>query len=315
MTKKKVFIIGEINVDLIMTGENVDPQWNQEKLVDSFDLVLGSSSCITAAGLAGLGMDVYFVGLVGDDVFGHFCVEELKKKGINTSYVKLVPHIQTGVTLSLSTSKDRALLTYMGTISELGPEDIPGEIYDLADHIHFGSYFLQTNMKKHWKDVLLQARSKNVTTSFDTGWDPNEEWDRDKILSLMEDVTLFIPSEVEINNIFDLNDVSHVEGILPEKHENVVVKLGAKGSMMIDELGKTTKASGYSITPVDTTGAGDSFNAGLIYGYLHGKKNTDLLEFANACGAMATLRIGGASTVPSVADVIAFQADNSIVNL
>ncbi|MBS4200821.1 carbohydrate kinase family protein [Bacillus sp. FJAT-49732] len=313
MTKKKIFIIGEINVDLIMTGENVEPQWNQEKLVDSFDLVLGSSSCITAAGLAGLGMDVYFVGLVGDDVFGHFCVEELNKKGINTTYVKLVPHIQTGVTLSLSTSKDRALLTYMGTISELGPEDIPEEIYDLADHIHFGSYFLQTNMKKHWKDVLIKARSQNVTTSFDTGWDPNEKWDRDVILSLMEDVSLFIPSEVEINNIFGLEDVSQVEGILPEQHENVVVKLGAKGSMMIDPQGNSTRASGYSITPIDTTGAGDSFNAGLIYGYLHGMKNNDLLVFANACGALATLRIGGASTVPSVEDVIAFQAGHKIM--
>ncbi|MCJ8007798.1 carbohydrate kinase family protein [Lederbergia wuyishanensis] len=314
MTKKKIFIIGEINVDLIMTGENVEPQWNQEKLVDSFDLVLGSSSCITAAGLAGLGMDVYFVGLVGDDVFGHFCVEELKKKGINTSYVKLVPHIQTGVTLSLSTSKDRALLTYMGTISELGPNDIPEEIYDLADHIHFGSYFLQTNMKQHWKDVLIKARSKNVTTSFDTGWDPNEKWDRDVILSLMEDVNLFIPSEVEINNIFELNDVSQVKEILPEKYENVIVKLGAKGSMMINAQGNTTRVSGYSIKPIDTTGAGDSFNAGLIYGYLHGLKNSELLEFANACGALATLRIGGASSVPSVADVIAFQTENKIVN-
>jgi len=314
MTKKKIFIIGEINVDLIMTGENVEPQWNQEKLVDSFDLVLGSSSCITAAGLAGLGMDVYFVGLVGDDVFGHFCVEELKKKGINTSYVKLVPYIQTGVTLSLSTSKDRALLTYMGTISELGPNDIPEEIYDLADHIHFGSYFLQTNMKQHWKDVLIKARSKKVTTSFDTGWDPNEKWDRDVILSLMEDVSLFIPSEVEINNIFELNDVSQVKKIFPEKYENVTVKLGAKGSMMINAQGNTTRVSGYSIKPIDTTGAGDSFNAGLIYGYLHGLKNSELLEFANACGALATLRIGGASSVPSVADVIAFQTENKIVN-
>lgn len=313
MTKKKVFVIGEINVDLIMTGENVEPQWNQEKLVDSFDLVLGSSSCITAAGLAGLGMDVYFVGMVGDDVFGHFCVEELKKKGINTSYVKFASHIQTGVTLSLSTSKDRALLTYMGTISELGPEDIPEEIFDQADHIHFGSYFLQTNMKQHWKDVLIKARSKNVTTSFDTGWDPNEKWDRDEILSLIEDVTLFIPSEVEILNIFELDDVSQVEEILPKKHENVVVKLGSKGSMMIDAHRNATKASGYKITPIDTTGAGDSFNAGLIYGFLHGMESTDLLEFANACGALATLRIGGASTVPSVADVMAFQADHKIV--
>ncbi len=307
LSNKKVFVIGELNVDLIMTGDNMVLKPNQEKLVDSFDMVLGSSSAITASGLAGLGLDVYFVGIVGDDMFGHFCIEELKKKGIHTKYVQIVPEIQTGVTVSLSTTEDRALLTYMGSISELNREHIPNEIFDLADHIHFGSFYLQTEMADHWKGLFENASKNKISTSFDTGWDPNENWQKDKIYSLLKYTTLFIPSEVELKHIFAINDINQLKDISFPKYGNVLVKLGEKGSMLIDQSGNEEKVSGYSVTPIDTTGAGDSFNAGAIYGYLNNLDHKELLKFANACGAIATQRIGGASTVPTVEDVQAFQ--------
>ena len=310
MVNKKVFVIGELNIDLIMKGDSIVPEFNQEKLMDSFDMVLGSSSAITASCLAGLGMDVYFVGIVGDDMFGHFCIEELNKKGINTNYVQIVPKIQTGVTVSLSTSKDRALLTFMGSISELSIEDVPSEIFNMADHIHFGSYFLQTKMIEHWKDLFVNAGRNNISTSFDTGWDPNENWERNEILALLQHTSLFIPSEIEIKNIFDLNDVNQIKNISLPKYGSVIVKLGEKGSILIDAQGNETKIEGYPITPIDTTGAGDSFNAGVIYGHLNGFDHKELLEFSNACGAIATLRIGGASSVPSVKDVRLFQENH-----
>jgi sugar/nucleoside kinase (ribokinase family) len=299
----KVFVIGELNVDLIMTGDQVVPEWNREKLVDSFDMVLGSSSAITASGLSGLGMDVYFVSVVGDDAFGHFCIQELQKKGIDTQYVKVDPALKTGVTLSLSTSKDRALLTYMGAISKVSPEILPKEIMQLATHIHFGSFYLQEDMMNHWHELFKTAKDYGISTSFDTGWDPNERWNKEKVLSLTEYTDLFLPSEEEIKHIIDRADLAQLTQLLPEKHGRVAVKLGSKGSLLIDEDGSEIMAPSFSITPIDTTGAGDSFNAGLIFGYLNGQDDKEMLQFANACGAIATLRIGGASSVPAVSDV------------
>lgn len=68
----KIVVVGELNVDVILAGTGVMPEWNREKLIDSFDVVLGSSSAITACALASLGAEVHFVSVVGEDDFGRF---------------------------------------------------------------------------------------------------------------------------------------------------------------------------------------------------------------------------------------------------
>ncbi len=94
---KRVFVLGELNVDLIFTGDDVTLEANREKLVDDFNQVLGSSSAITASVLAGLGYEVYFVGVVGKDPFGEFCIKELAAKGVRTDYVTVDSELKTGV--------------------------------------------------------------------------------------------------------------------------------------------------------------------------------------------------------------------------
>ena len=116
MNDKIVYVLGELNPDMIMTGKDLLPEFNREKLLDSCEIVLGSSSAITAANLAGLGLDVRFVSVVGDDPFGRFCLDELRRSGIDTRYVSVDPRWSTGVTLSFSTTSDRALMTHLGAI-------------------------------------------------------------------------------------------------------------------------------------------------------------------------------------------------------
>ncbi|MBS4197713.1 carbohydrate kinase family protein [Lederbergia citri] len=304
---RNIFILGEINADLIITGEDVTPELNREKLVDRFDQVLGSSSAITASCLAGMGYNVFFVGVVGNDPFGHFCLDQLQKNGVDTSYVTIADHLQTGVTVSLSTKDDRALLTYMGAISELTEENIPDDIYSKADHIHFGSFYLQEKMKKSWKTIFAKAKKHSISTSFDTGWDPHNSWDREVISEVIQLADYFIPSEDEILNIFNINGLDQIIDQLPELSGKVVVKRGKNGSIMIEESKDILEAPALKVNPIDTTGAGDSFNAGLIAGHLQNLKGIELLEMANASGALATQRIGGASNVPSMTEVKEFM--------
>jgi len=300
---KAVYVLGELNVDLIMTGDDVTPEWNREKLVSSFDMALGSSSAITACGLAGLGLDVRMVSVVGDDDIGVFCIERLREKGVDVEHVAVLQGVKTGVTLSLSTSRDRALLTYMGAISMLRPQYVPERMFEEAAHIHSGSYFLQENMRAHWYDLFAKAKARGITTSFDAGWDPSERWFKDDISKLLAVTDYFVPSEDEIMNIFGGTSLYETLDAVPAHAGRIAVKCGARGAVSKAPGKERISVPPFPVSPVDTTGAGDSFNAGYIYANLAGLDEREALRFACACGALATTRVGGASSVPSLRDV------------
>lgn len=305
--KKNVFVLGELNVDLIVTGKDVKPEWNREKLVDSCDLVLGSSSAITACGLARLGLNVYFVSVVGNDAFGTFATKELQRHGVDTRYVHKDETLRTGVGLSLSMAKDRALLTFMGSIPCLKPDHLPSEWMEEADHVHFGSYYLQEGMRLHWEPLFERAKGIGISTSFDTGWDPHEDWHTAHINRLLKHTDLFMPNEEEFNRLFGRETVKESLEVLPAERGWIAVKCGSKGAVLSRTPGELLESPAFPVVPIDTTGAGDSFNAAMIYAYLNGFEAERALRWANACGAIATQRIGGASTVPDRNEVEVFM--------
>nr|WP_085979043.1 carbohydrate kinase family protein [Paenibacillus sanguinis] len=308
-SRPMVVVAGELNVDIIVSGADVMPEWNREKLVDGFEVVLGSSSAITACALASLGADVRFVSVVGEDDFGRFCTDELQRMGVNTEHVTRLPGIKTGVTLSFSTPVDRGLLTYAGSIPLLKPELIPKKLLGKARHLHFGSYYLQDGMRNHWAELFRRLRLDGTSTSFDTGWDVANQWDREGISALLAETDLFIPSEDELLRIFPAERVAEVlESGLPPVAGLVAVKQGARGASLRELDGSVSRAEPYQVAPVDTTGAGDCFNAGIIYGYLLGYRGGKLIRFANACGAVSTLGIGGTGSLPTVEAVRKLQA-------
>ncbi|WP_010271637.1 carbohydrate kinase family protein [Paenibacillus senegalensis] len=305
---KTVFIIGELNPDVILSGPDVKPEPNKEKWVEQFEVTLGSSSAITASVLSRLGADVQFVSIVGNDEYGAFCVEKLRHYGVGTEYVIFTDKEKTGITFSLSTPEDRSLLTYKGTIPLLEPGMIPVEqILKEADHLHFGSFYLQENMKQHWLELFRLAHTNGISTSFDTGYDPSENWDRAIISSLLTYTDYFIPSETELEHIFSTADLDRLPAELPAQRGLIAVKRGSMGASLLDSEGEWLHSEAFRISPVDTTGAGDSFNAGLLYSALNGNTPAQCLRFASACGALATLRIGGVSErLPSAEEVINF---------
>lgn len=297
MRAKKAVVVGELNVDLIFAGNGITPEPNREKLVDDFRLALGSSSAITAAGLAGLGCEVEFVSVVGNDDFGAYCLRELNRLGVSTAHVRVEDGRRTGVTLSLSDSGDRSLLTYMGTIDAVTPDIVPVDLFRGASHVHFGSYYLQESMRPHWAELFRHAKRLGLTTSFDCGWDPRETWDRARLKELLAWTDWFIPSEEEALQVFEADSIRALADRLPDKRGGIVVKRGAAGSITVDPAGNVTAMASFPVVPIDTTGAGDSFNAGWIVAMLEGRDTEDALRFANACGAVSTLAIGGAGSL------------------
>src|SRR6185503_12842825 len=147
-----ILVAGEINPDLILTGD-VHPEFGQvEKLVASYTLAVGSSSAIFACGAARLGLRVAFIGVCGDDVFGRFMLDEMQKRNVDVSNVIIRSDGQTGLSVILNqpfdyAQGDRAILTHLGLIPNLQASDIPDRLLRQARHMHVASYFLQTKLQ------------------------------------------------------------------------------------------------------------------------------------------------------------------------
>ena len=153
-----VLIVGESNVDIILSGD-VAPEFGQvEKLLDDFSVCAGGSSGIFAASAARMGLRVLFVSIVGDDLFGHFMIEALARAGVDTSLMRLDPSIKTGVTTVLSRGQDRAMLTYLGSMAAITSDDLDPAWYGRARHLHVASPFLLTGLREAMPGMMRSAR-------------------------------------------------------------------------------------------------------------------------------------------------------------
>ena len=299
-----VLVLGEINVDLILSASEITPVYGQESLVEDATLTMGSSSVIFACGAAQLGLRVGFVGVVGDDQFGRYMLQEMATHGVDVSPVIVDSALKTGITVSLSTPADRAMLTYSGSSAALALGRVDRALLDRerARHVHVSSYFLQAGLQEGLPELLAQARGHGLTVSLDTGWDPDEGWDSGLTETLAQ-VDLFIPNRVEAHAISGEREVDGALISLAERVETVAIKLGAEGAIA-RRGGEVARAAPPPVQVVDTTGAGDSFNAGFVYGYLAGWSLERSLRLACACGALATRQPGGTNGQPTLVEAL-----------
>jgi sugar/nucleoside kinase (ribokinase family) len=298
MADYDVLVLGDINVDLVLRAEQIQPTLGQELLVEDAALTMGSSSVIYACGTARLGLNVGFVGVVGDDEFGRFMLRQMTRRGIDTAPVTVDPDVKTGITASLSTATDRALLTYPGSAAALTTDRIDSSLFDQGGHLHIGSYFLQTGLQEGLPDLLDDARASGFTVSLDTGWDPANEWNGN-LSEILSRTDLFLPNVEEAMAISGGSDAYDALTRLARRVPLVAIKMGAKGA--IARRGEeVVEAAPPSVSVVDTTGAGDSFDAGFTYGFLAGWSLEQTLRLACACGALATQEVGGTNGQPTL---------------
>jgi sugar/nucleoside kinase (ribokinase family) len=298
----RLLVAGELNVDLVLVGLPSLPVLGRELVGTDFRVALGSSSAITAARLAALGADVDFVGIVGDDDFGQFVLRELGRYGVGTDHVQSVS-TSTGVTIALTYDKDRALMTYPGTIAVYDGQNITPDLLSHYQHLHVGSFFLQTGLQAVLPGLFQQAREIGLTTSLDVGWDPSETWGANPYLApTLAHTDYFLPNESE--SVALAGDDSHIETLAAKVGGLLIVKRGAAGASAYPKDREAVTVPSFPVQVVDTTGAGDAFNAGFIYAHrVEGAGLEDALRFAVACGAQAVTQIGGASGAPNAAVV------------
>lgn len=299
-----LLVAGEVNADLILSGDVIPAFGQAEKLIDDATLAIGSSSCIVACGAARLGLRVAFVGKIGDDHFGHFMRDSLVARGINTDHIIVDSTLKTGLTVILSLGVDRAMLTYPGAIAALRADEISPALLSRARHLHISSYFLQDALRPDTAGLFAAAHARGLTTSLDTNFDPTMRWD-DGLTNVLKHTDLFFPNETELRGIARTDDIESGLRSLAASGATIAVKQGERGATAI-RGGEIAHASALAIPVVDTTGAGDNFNAGFIYGYLQGWDLTRTLRLGCICGSLSVRAAGGTAAQATLPEATAF---------
>jgi sugar/nucleoside kinase (ribokinase family) len=298
-----LLVLGEVNPDIVVRAADPRPVFGQvERAVDAIDLVVGGSSVIFACGAARLGLRVAIVGVVGDDALGRFMLAAMAERGLDTSAVRIDPEVPTGASVILAGPADRAILTAAGTIPLVRVADVPDGLLARARHLHAGHVFLLDAARPDLPGLFRAARHAGATTSFDCNWDPRGEWDGG-VRALLRETDVFLPNAAEAMRLAGVEDVEAAARALVAMGPRVVaVKLGAAGALAASADGRLVNAPALPVEPADTTGAGDSFDAGFLWGWLAGRPPEACLALGVACGSLSTRGVGGTAAQPTLAE-------------
>ncbi len=299
-----LLVVGDVNPDLVLRGNDISPAFGQaERLVDEAVITVGGSGAIMACGAARLGLRVAIVGVVGDDLFGSFMRDQLVGRGVNIRGIAVDPNRPSGVTVVLSTPRDRAILTAPGTIGDLRGSLVDPDLLRSTRHVHVSSYFLQRGLAPDLPQLLADARTSGATTSVDPNWDPSGAWEGG-LPALLPAVDLLLPNEIEATRLAHTSDLEAAIAALRARGPVVAVKTGERGSIALGP-GERAQVAAIPASVVDTTGAGDSFDAGFVAAMLAGESLERCLAIANACGALSTRAVGGIDGQPTMAEAVA----------
>ena len=305
-----LLVLGDANPDLILHGGEVVPAFGQaEHLVDDARLTMGGSGAILACGAAKLGLRVAICALIGDDLFGRFVREGLDAAGVDTTGLSTDEAVATGVTVVLSGPQDRAIITMPGTIAGLRAELIPPALLERARHVHVSSYYLQTALVSSLPGIFDGVHDQGGTTSIDPNWDPSGRWDGD-LLELLRKTDVFLPNAMEATRLGRTSDLEDAVRMLGSRTSLVVVKNGDRGAIA-GGASEVHHVSGLGTAVVDTTGAGDSFDAGFLAAWLGHERVERALAIANACGALSTRAMGGVDAQATMDEAISLLEEGS----
>jgi sugar/nucleoside kinase (ribokinase family) len=270
---------------------------------------------------------------VGDDALGRFTHEALEAAGVDVSAVQVLSGVSTGVTVALARDDDRAMLTARGALASLDPEEILDALLAGARHVHVASPFLQPRLRDGLSRLVARAQAGGATVSLDPGWDPGERW-----TLAFGAVDVLLPNAQEAVRLAGggttagrasapppetPSDLRSPGRVFPEAATDarpaaatdafaagaalaalgplVVVKLGGAGAVAFVGA-DVVRAAAPVVDVVDATGAGDSFDAGFLAGWLEGEGVARSLALGCACGALSTRGVGGTAGQPDRAE-------------
>lgn len=295
---KKILVVGELNIDLILNQIKGFPKIGTEIVADAMDFTLGSSSAILASNISALGVNTSFCGMIGEDEFGDFVLQQLQLRDVNTLYIQRSANRKTGVTVVMNYDQDRANVTYCGAMNDLDKNTIPWNDIPNFHHFHLSSYFLQKGIKEDIIPIFKKIKEMGLTTSLDLQYDPEEKWDFD-YQNCLPYVDIFLPNEAEILALTREENVQAAIEKLKPFANIIALKRGKDGSRVINKNYDFESPPYVNKAYKDAIGAGDSFNAGFIQKFLEGASLKECAKNGNLMGALNTSCAGGTGAFSS----------------
>jgi 2-dehydro-3-deoxygluconokinase len=283
--------------------------------VSDLALGIGGAESNVAIALSRLGLDVYWLGRVGDDSLGERVVREIRAEGVDV-HALVDPAAPTGLMLKERPRPTATRVVYYragSAGSRLSPADVPAGWIERADLLHItGITALLSDSARETLSVAVdRARSAGVTVSFDINYRSAlaapavaGPWLRE--LAERADLVFGGPEEFELLYP-DTAAAAACARLLAHRPAEVVLKRGAEGAATV-LAEETVESPGFVVEVVDTVGAGDAFVAGYLSGLLEGSGVAARLHRANVCGAMLCMTPGDWESSPTLREVERFTA-------
>lgn len=290
----EVVIVGDVNIDVVAQIDFYPPHGDDAQALRT-KICLGGTSLNTAIVLARLGIETALIARVGRDVFGDFAIAEMERNGVSAQWLQRDDTALTGVAYcAITPDGQRTLFGGGGPNRNLRTETLSPELFTQARWLHLASYALLAEPARSTvRQAQGMAQAAGVSTSLDIGLAP---WRLipDLLMELAPTIEVLMPSE---------------QPLMPT-HKLVLRKLGAEGCEVITHDSRLHVPT-FHVNVIDTTGAGDAFDAGFIAGRVRRLDVRASALLANACGAAAVTVLGAGDAFPAREVVIELLRDHA----
>jgi ribokinase len=289
---------GALNLDKLFKV-NMIAKEDEEASVTDFKISGGGSAANTIVGLAKLGLKTGFIGKVASDTEGEFLLADLRKEGVNIEGITVAENGRSGTVMGFIDIKgDRALYVDPGVNDQLDFHEINLDYVVDTKFIHLSSFVAQLPFNAQ-KQVIAQLSAIKIC------FDPGAIYARKGLNAnkpLISRSYAVLPNELEIQQLTGDDYKTGAKKFLELGAELVAVKLGKQGCYVTD--GKDSHLiKAYKVEAVDTTGAGDAFNAGFIYGLVKGKDLYECGLLGNFVASRCVSAIGARTGLPQLANL------------
>jgi ribokinase len=309
--QKPVVVVGSINTDLVAVTRRI-PIVGETVIATDFQTHPGGKGANQAVAVARLGYPVQLIGRLGNDAFGTELRTYLQSAGVGITGVATSDGVSGVAMVVVSERGDNSIVVAPGANSKVTPEDLDANISLLRGA---GMVLAQLEIPVETVAYLAQICAReNVPLILDPA--PASELPT----GIFKNIAWFTPNQTEA--AFYLGN-KHAESARPTSAETaqmflsngcrgVVLKMGAHGTYLASQDGIASLVPAFSVNAIDTTAAGDAFNAGFATGLMLGKSPLDSAAFAAAVAAISVTRTGAQPSMPSMAEVEKFMENESL---
>jgi sugar/nucleoside kinase (ribokinase family) len=313
----KIVSMGVHILDVLGRHVSEIPPGQNIALIDEIRITAAGTAAGTAVDMAKLGCKVVAVGAAGDDEMGNVLLGIMNRYGIDTSYMKRKKGVQTsGTMLPIRPNGERPALHVMGTNATFCFEDVPQDVVRNADFVHIGGFYLMPKFdgEDTVKTLKVAREGKAITTMDILGIKQDNM--AEKILPVMPYLDYFMPNLEEAQMITGLTDLDELcDFFLNAGAKHVVLKMGARGSLIKDKAGLRLRIPAFKVAVVDTTGCGDAWTGGFIAGLSRGMTIEEAAQLASACGSLVATGLGSDAGIVDFDSTMKFAQTNPTLPL